>query len=281
MSAVGTFADASYEDFEQIERIGSGGNADVYKARYREDSTVVALKVPRISDEETVDTSTFSEFVNEAEVWSGIDAHGRIVSVYAWGDQPLPWIAVEYMDEGTLGAQSLGTDQVYAELEGFCEALHHAHRQGVTHTDIKPENILYKKVNGDPFGKFTDWGLANELLEHSTSVAGFTPDYSAPEQLEPEEYGGTDEQTDIYQLGVVAYELFTGELPYEGGSSQGASVMAVLNDEPKKPSEINPGLDEGLDDVLLKVLSKEKENRYETALHFRDDLRRAYDQNRR
>lgn len=108
------------------------------------------------------------------------------------------------------------------------------------------------------------------------SVDGVTPDYSAPEQYRPEEFGGTDEQTDIYQLGVVAYELFTGELPYQT-SSQGEGVIAVLNNDPRRPTEVNPDLSEELETVLLKVLAKPKNQRYETALHFRDDLRRAYD----
>lgn len=270
---------ASYEDFEQLDRIGSGGNADVYRARYRDDDSIVALKLPRIADDETLDTSAFSEFLDEAEIWNSIDDHERIVSVYAWGQQPMPWIAVEYMDAGTLGSQELAYGDTFAELEGFCEALHHAHRQGVTHTDIKPENILYREISGQRVGKLTDWGLANELLDHSMSVGGFTPDYSAPEQLRPEEYGGTDERTDIYQLGVVAYELFTDELPY-GGDSEGAGMMAVLNSEPTPPSDRTPQLNSDLDDVLLKAISKEKEHRYETALHFRDDLRRVYHENR-
>jgi len=272
---VDQLVDASYSDFEQLERIGSGGNADVYKVRYSDDGRILALKVPQIADDETVDASAFADFLDEAEIWNGIDDHERIVSVYGWGDQPMPWIAVEYMGAGTLGSQQFGYTEKFAELEGFCEALHHAHRQGVTHTDIKPENILYRDIDGQRVGKLTDWGLATELLDHSMSVAGFTPDYSAPEQLDPEEYGGTDEQTDIYQLGVVAYELFTGELPY-GGDTEGASMMAVLNSEPTLPSTINPQLDAQLDDVLSKVLAKRKEHRYETALHFRDDLRRVY-----
>jgi len=267
----------TYQDFEKIERLGSGGNADVYKANWKpESSDFVAVKVPRTSGTDTLDTASFSEFIKEAEIWNDIDDHERIVSVHAWGDTPLPWIAIEYMDGGDLSQQELDYEDMFAELEGFAEGLHHAHRHGVTHTDLKPENILYTEIEDRSVGKLTDWGLANVLLDHSMSVDGLTPSYSAPEQFRPEQYGGTDERTDIYQLGVVAYELFTGELPF-AGDSQGEGVMAVLNEDPRIPSEINPDLTEEIDRVLLKVLSKQKDYRHETALHFRDDLRRAYE----
>jgi len=269
-------SDATYEDFEQIESIGSGGNADVYKARRDTDpSEFVALKIPRAANSNTLDASSFSDFLDEAEIWNDIDDHQRIVSIYAWGSTPLPWIAMEYMDSGDLSEQDLNYDGVFTELEGLAQGLHHAHRHGVTHTDIKPENILYTNIGGKTIGKLTDWGLANVLLDHSMSVAGLTPSYSAPEQFQPEKYGGTDERTDIYQLGVVAYELFTGERPF-GALTQGEGVMAVLKDAPTAPSDINPDLTDDIDHVLLKVLSKKKDHRHETALHFRDDLRRAY-----
>lgn len=271
--------DVAYEDFEKSGQIGSGGNADVYEACVVTDDgeATVALKEPRLSEGETMDASAFSDFLEEAEVWSSIDDHERVVSVYEWGSDPVPWIVMEYMPEGTLNAHldSLSREEVFVELEGLCEAIHHAHRHGITHTDIKPENILYTEVDGTRFGKMTDWGLANVLLEHSTSVEGFTPSYSAPEQLEPKSHGGTDDQTDIYQLGVVAYEMFTGELPYDT-ESYGETVNAILNDDPVVPSERNPELDEELDRVLLRALAERKEERYETVLHFRDDLRRAY-----
>jgi outer membrane protein assembly factor BamB/tRNA A-37 threonylcarbamoyl transferase component Bud32 len=269
----------SYSDFEQKNRIGSGGTADVYEAKFHLNGTMhtVAVKTPQVADNDTVDATTFTDFIEEAEVWDSIDDHERIVTIYGWGTEPLPWIAMEYMEGGTLqdNQGELSVDDMFVELEGLCDALHHAHRRGVTHTDIKPENILYTEPSPNGTGKFTDWGLANVLLEHSMSVYGLTPEYSAPEQLQPEDYGGTDDRTDIYQLGVVAFELFTGELPYQG-TSHGGTIKAILNAEPPSPSELNPDLPENLDAVLLKAISEQKDDRYETALHFRDDIRRAY-----
>jgi serine/threonine protein kinase len=271
----------SYTDFNQGRQIGSGGNADVYEASIDIDGIThtVALKTPRVAGDNTIDDTTISELLEEAEVWDKIDDHERIVTVHGWGSEPLPWIAMEYMGGGTLKSNKdmLSSKNIFAQLEGLCEGLHYAHRNGITHTDIKPENILFSTSDTDSIGKFSDWGLANVLLEHSTSVHGLTPDYSAPEQIQPEMYGGTDDRTDIYQLGVVAYELFTDQIPY-GGSSHGEMVNAILNAEPPKPSEVNPDLPEALDSVLLKAIEKNKQDRYETALHLRDDLRRIYHQ---
>lgn len=271
--------DISYEDIKRERQIGSGGSANVYEATVNIDGTkhTVALKTPRVNDSDTVDISTISEFAEEAEVWEGIDEHERIVTVHDWGEEPLPWIAMEYMEGGTLDEQqqALDRDNIFTELEGLCEGLHHAHRHGITHTDIKPENILFTESGEHGVGKLSDWGLANVLLDHSMSVYGLTPTYSAPEQLQPEAYGGTDDRTDIYQLGIVAYELLVGEVPYSGGS-HGGVVSAILNSEPSDPTEINPDLPSEIDDVLLTAIAESKENRYETALHFRDDLRRVY-----
>lgn len=271
--------DVSYSDFDIKEQLGAGGSADVHKAQIMTDGTsqTVALKTPRTSGDNTVDASSFSDFFDEAELWDSIDDHDRIVTVHAWGETPLPWIAMEYMEGGTLhdNAASLSVEDFFVELEGISEALHHAHRHGITHTDIKPANILFTESPPGGIGKLTDWGLANVLLDHSMSVHGLTPDYSAPEQVRPEMYGGTDDRTDIYQLGVVAYELFTGELPYDGASYADV-VTSILDEDPPLPSELNPELPSELNEVLLTAIAQEKSDRYETALHFRDDLRRVY-----
>jgi serine/threonine-protein kinase len=174
---------------------------------------------------------------------------------------------------------NLDQEEIFVHLEDVCEAVHHAHRQGITHTDLKPENILFTEMDGQRVAKVADWGLAMVLLEHSKSVEGLTPAYSAPEQIDPEAYGGTDDRTDIYQLGVVAYEAFTGRLPFEYDTSS-ATINAVLNEKPAAPTEYNSNLPESIDTAILAALSKEKGERYETVLHFRDSLRRVYHANK-
>lgn len=269
----------SYDDFETGELIGSGGSADVHRTRVQQEGRerTVALKTPRMADYETVDRSFFEEFAQEAEVWNGIDDHEAIVSVLAWGEQPVPWIALEYMDGGNLDERmaELETDTALAHLERICDGVHHAHRHGVTHTDLKPENVLYTTVDGTLVPKVTDWGLANVLLEHSTSVQGMTPAYAAPEQIDPQQYGGTDDRTDIYQLGVIAYELLTGRRPFEH-DTYSATMNAILNETPTPPATIDDSVDSALSEIVTRALAKDKDHRYETALHFRDALRQYY-----
>ena len=272
-------SDVSYEDFDVQELIGSGGSADVHRATIEVNSRehTVALKTPRMSDYETVDADFFAEFVEEAEIWENIDDHEAIVAVLGWGKQPYPWIALEHMDAGNLEElrEDMDTEAAIAHLERLCDGVHHAHRHGVTHTDLKPENVLYTTVNGALVPKVTDWGLANVLIEHSTTVEGMTPAYAAPEQIEPDGYGGTDDRTDIYQLGVVAYELLTGQRPFDRDSYT-ATMNAILNESPTPPAELDTSVDQTLSEAVLRALEKDKDRRYETVLHFRDALRRSY-----
>jgi outer membrane protein assembly factor BamB/tRNA A-37 threonylcarbamoyl transferase component Bud32 len=274
-------SEVTYDDFDTRELIGSGGSADVHRAVVGVDGRehTVALKTPRMSDHETVDSAFFEEFAEEAEIWNGIDDHESIVSVLGWGEHPHPWIALEYMEAGNLAGvlADVDTGTALAHLDQICDGVHHAHRHGVTHTDLKPENILYTSVDGTLVPKVTDWGLANVLLEHSTSVDGMTPAYAAPEQIEPTSYGGTDDRTDVFQLGVVAYELLTGRRPFDH-DSHAATMNAILNESPTPPAELNEAVEPPISDAVVRALRKDKDQRYETALHFRDALRRAYDE---
>lgn len=269
----------SYDDFETEKLIGSGGSANVHRATIEVDGHehTVALKTPRMSDYETVDTSFFEEFVQEAEIWDDIDDHDAIVTVLGWGQQPYPWIALEYMEAGNLDQLLDDIDILTAlsHLEQICDGVHHAHRHGVTHTDLKPENILYTSIDGTLAPTVTDWGLANVLIEHSTSVQGMTPAYAAPEQIEPDSYGGTDDRTDVYQLGVIAYELLTGQRPFDY-DNYSATMNAILNESPAPPAELDDAIEPALSETVLRALQKDKERRYETVLHFRDALRRSY-----
>lgn len=268
-------SDANYDEFDVGEQIGTGGSAVVDRATITRDGTAyeIALKTPLAANAETIDRAFYESFAEEAEVWARIDDHEHVVSVYGWGSQPIPWIALEYVPSGNLDdvAGRLRLDQKLDVLVDLCEGVHHAHRHGITHTDLKPENALVAFDGDRPVVKVADWGLATVLLEHSTSVQGLTPAYAAPEQFDPDGYGETDDRTDIYQLGIVAYELLTGQLPYEA-DTQAAAMHAVLNESPAAPTAVAPDLPEAVDDALLPALAKTKTDRYDTALYLRDAL---------
>jgi serine/threonine protein kinase len=265
--------DADFDDFDEAGVIGSGGNADVTKVSYSGGGPeAVALKQPRIQG--TMDADSVSSFVEEAETWDKIDDHDHIVGVLDWDSEPVPWIALEYMDGGSL-QDRLGELSVAEALwvgVCLCRAVRHAHRRGIAHLDLKPENVLFRETDEGvwDYPKVADWGLAKMLLEHSKSVEGMSPKYAAPEQFDEETYGKPDDFTDIYAVGAVVYAALTGEPPFEGTA---ASVMqSVLNDEPVPPSERVDGLPEGTDEVVLKALEKRKGDRYESILDLRREL---------
>ncbi len=264
-----------FEALREMEPIGVGGNADVKRAVLAtpDGDVRLAIKEPRMSG--TLHTDQVERMLDEAETWARLDDHDHVVGVVDYGSAPTPWIAMEYMDGGHLGErcgemrlpQALWTGVVLAR------AVRHAHRRGVAHLDLKPENVLFRTVEDAwDVPKIADWGLSKHLLDHSTSVEGLSPQYAAPEQF-TEEYGPTDDVTDIYQLGAVLYELFTGRPPFEG---EAATVMQrALNESPTPPSEV-ASVPEALDGILLTALAKERDDRYDDVIYLRDDLRELF-----
>jgi hypothetical protein len=268
----GAEADEELPDHEVLEPIGSGGNADVKKIQLTDSGKIAALKIPRWQG--TLSESVIDEFSAEAATWARIDDHEHIIDVLGSGATPYPWILLEYMPDGSLRTQLNRNGQAFAPGEGrevllaLCGAIRHAHRHGIVHADLKPENVLF---DGDT-PKIGDWGLAKVLLEHSKSIEGMTPTYAAPEQLDPDQYGSVDDQTDVYQIGVMAYELLTGTVPYDRDNPAG-TITAILSDDPTPPTEHNPELPPEIDEIILTAMAKEKATRYESVLYVRDALR--------
>ena len=274
----GAPSDLGYEELKQEERIGAGGDADVYRATVESggETHTVALKTPRF--EGTISKQVVEQFENEAETWARLDEHDNIVTVYGKGIEPIPWIALEYMDGGTLEGKLGAVDVEEALwLSGrVADGVYHGHRHGVAHLDIKPTNVLLRETGAETwdYPKVSDWGLAKMLLEHSNSIEGLSPQYAAPEQFD-DDYGSVDDITDVYQLGAVFYELFTGQPPFEG---QPAKVMnSVMNEKPTPPSELDSNLPEELDRLLLTALSKERKDRYDSVVYLRDELEEIYE----
>ena len=269
--------DATLDSFEELEQIGAGGNADVSKAAYHGDGPdVCAVKQPRIQG--TLSSDSIDEFTAEAETWEKLDDHDHIVGVLDHGQAPLPWIALEYMDGGSLEDRLDDIETAEALWTGVCvaRAVRHAHRRGIAHLDLKPENVLFTTTDGRwDVPKVTDWGLAKMLLDHSQSVQGLSPHYAAPEQFDAEAYGHPDDYTDIYAVGAVVYAALVGEPPFTGSA---AGVMRdVLEAEPTPPSERVDGLPEGTDDVIMQALAKDKDDRYESILDLRRELETLVD----
>jgi len=250
--------------YTEITYIGRGGIAWVFSARHKSDGVKIAVKIP-ISFDET----TGKCFLNEIAAWETL-RHENIVEVTAVNILPVPYVEMEFVP-GSLEAveKPLPVWKAVHIVNGITAGLQYAHEHGFIHRDIKPHNIL---LTDAVVPKITDWGMSKVLAADikKSSIAGFSLSYAAPEQVSPTEFGRTGERTDIYQLGVVFYELVTGSLPF-GGESIVEVGNAILRDKPIPPSEYNPDA-EAVQKIILKCLEKDPARRYQSAAELLDAL---------
>jgi len=260
--------------YEPLELLGEGGFAKVFKVKRRKDGRIVAVKIPHL------DEKAKRFFLKEVKAWKLLD-HPNIVKLYGAYDQPIPHLEMEFV-EGTevngklvrdLGDYPKPVNEMTAVklVSGIAEGLKHAHYKSVYHRDLKPQNVLLKP---DLTPKITDWGLAKvgAVSTTATTARGLTLLYAAPEQIDEETYGHTDHRTDIYQLGLIFYELLTGKQPYTGPSI--TVVMGKIANpsvRPEPPSKVNPDLAK-YDGIFEKLLAKRKEDRYQSVEEFLNDL---------
>jgi tRNA A-37 threonylcarbamoyl transferase component Bud32 len=247
----------AFPQLEILELIGSGGMGAVYKARQPKLDRFVALKI--LSEDLAKDPAFAERFSREARTLARL-SHPGIVAVYDFGHEGgLYYLMMEYVDgvnlRQAMAAGQFSASEALAIVPKICEALQFAHEAGVLHRDIKPENILLDERGRV---KIADFGIAKMLGEkagHATltaqgSAVG-TPHYMAPEQLETPK--DIDERADIYSLGVVFYELLTGQLPL------GRFAL---------PSE-SAAVDPRVDPIVLRTLERDREKRHRTATEVR------------
>ncbi len=260
--------------FEIVERVGRGAFGVVYKATDPELRRTVAIKVPRSG---VLGTGEEEErFLNEARS-AGRLRHPAIVQVHEVGrHHGVPYFVSDFIDGETL-ADVIGGERPSfrssAELIAeIAEALDHAHAEGIVHRDVKPHNILLGAA-GRPH--LTDFGLARHDEESVTvtldgQILG-TPAYMSPEQAAGNR-AAVGPCSDIYSVGVVFYEMLTGERPFRGSRSM--LLHQLLHDEPRPPRSLNDHIPRDLETICLKAMAKEPQRRYASAHELAKDVRR-------
>ncbi|MDQ3965389.1 MAG: protein kinase [Actinomycetota bacterium] len=267
----GTVVDDRYT---LVELLGSGGMAEVYLAHDEVLDRDVALKILRHQYAE--DEQFVERFRREARSAAGL-SHPNIVSIYDQGrsEDGAYYIAMEYVPRGTLKEcisryGALDPDAAAGVALQIADALQAAHEKGVIHRDIKPQNVLVTRT-GDV--KVTDFGIARAASSTVTATSAVlgTAGYMSPEQAMGKP---VRPQSDLYSLGVVLYEMLTGELPYSAENPVALSMKHV-NEPPRSPRKVNPEIPEALDALTVELLAKNPEDRYASAAELIDDLERV------
>jgi serine/threonine-protein kinase len=265
---------AVFGDYERLELAGRGGMGVVYRAWHRRLNRVEAVKLIRAG--QLAGPEALARFRLEAATTAALD-HPNIVPLYGAAEvEGQPYLAMRWVDGGSLSAQSTGLRQSPRRsavlVAKVARAVHYAHQRGILHRDLKPANILLDPA-GEP--QITDFGVAKRLDADpgltQTGVLAGTPEYMAPEQARGEKT--LTVAADVYGLGAVLYALLTGRPPF-GGSARVDVLRQVVSAPPTAPRALNPEIDADLEAVCLKCLEKEPQHRYPSAEALAEDLSR-------
>ncbi|MFL6147550.1 MAG: Stk1 family PASTA domain-containing Ser/Thr kinase, partial [Pseudonocardiaceae bacterium] len=265
--------------YELGETLGYGGMSEVHLGRDMRLDRDVAVKVLRA--DLARDPQFQHRFRREAQNAAALN-HPAIVAVYDTGETvsdygPLPYIVMEYVEGRTLRdivktEGPMDEQRAMETMADICAALDFSHRNGIIHRDVKPANVM---INNAGAVKVMDFGIARALADgqgvtQTAAVVG-TAQYLSPEQARGEL---VDARSDVYAAGCVLYELITGEPPFTGDSPVAVAYQHVRED-PIPPSRQNPDVSAALDAVVLKAMSKNPANRYQSAAEMRTDLVRV------
>jgi len=250
------------ERYEIIEELGKGGMGRVYRVLDKKINEEVALKLIR---PEIADSNTIERFGNELKMARKI-SHKNVCRMYHLSEESgTHYITMEYVPGETLKGMIRMTKQLsvgtaVSIAKQICDGLNEAHRLGVVHRDLKPQNIMIDKQGN---ARIMDFGIARSLESEGTTRPGVmigTPEYVSPEQTEFRE---VDQRSDIYSLGIILFEMLTGRVPFEGETPISVA-MKHRSEKPPDPAKFNPQISGDLSQIILICLEKDREKRYQS-----------------
>jgi serine/threonine-protein kinase len=258
--------------FEVIESIHRSAMSTVFKAVDRKTGEAVALKVPLLNLE--ADPGFYSRFEREEEIGKKLD-HPGILKIIPVEQKSRPYIVMEFVKGQTLDRlmRTVGILPIADTLKiasRLCDALEYMHKNGVTHRDMKPANVM---LCDDGSLRIMDFGIAKTEGMRRITFGGFSPTMGTPDYMAPEQIKGKrgDQRTDIYSLGAILYEMLTGQVPF-----QGPNVYAVMNarlvGDPTAPRSLNPEISPQIEEIILHAMERDPFKRYHTAAAMKTDL---------